>query len=205
MRRLFSTENEDPGLTIDFPWEIKTNSDHYTFYKQQIPAMLIHTGLHNDYHRPSDDVEKINSDGIRQIAQLLFHVVDEAADEPSLAGFRTRAQTETPAAQREAERRIGIAARPVGRSLESRHAGRHGRAVVAVEPGSAAARGGVLVGDRIVQFAGVDTDSPAGFRTIVLARAQSGGGAGAARQEHRADRFDAVAGRQSDAAGDQLA
>ena len=44
-----------------------------------------------------------------------------------------------------------------------------GVTVVAVEPGSAAARGGLAVGDRIVQFAGVDVDSPAHFRSLVLA------------------------------------
>ncbi len=169
MRRLFSTQNEDPELTIDFPWEIKTNSDHYTFCKQQIPAMLIHTGLHNDYHRPSDDVEKINSDGIRQIAQLVFHVVDEAANSPALGGFRTRAQTETPAAQREVERGLGLPASRLGVRWDPNTPAGAGVTVVAVEPGSAAARGGMLASDRIVQFAGVDTESPAGFRAVVLA------------------------------------
>jgi hypothetical protein len=169
LRRLFSTQNEDAGLSIDFPWDIKTNSDHYTFYKKQIPALLIHTGLHNDYHRPSDDVEKINSDGIRQIAQLLFHVVDEAANAPSLTGFRSRSQTETLASQHDAERGLGLPPGRLGVRWNPDTPAGTGVSVVAVEPGSAAARGGVAVGDRIVQFAGVETDSPAHFRTLVLA------------------------------------
>jgi Peptidase family M28/PDZ domain len=169
MRRLFSTENDDPNLTIDFPWEVKSNSDHFTFYKQQIPAMLIHTGLHEDYHRPSDDVEKINSDGIRQIAQLLFHVTDEVANLPTLAGFRSRSQTETPAAQHEAERGLGLPASRLGVRWKPETEPGSGVAIVSIEPGSAAAKGGLAVGDRIVQFAGVDVDSPAQFRPLVSA------------------------------------
>ncbi len=168
-RRLFSSENDDPNLTIDFPWEVKSNSDHFTFFKQQIPAMLIHTGLHNDYHRPSDDVEKINSDGIRQIAQLLFHAVDEAADAPTLGGFRKASQTETPAAQHDAERGLGLPPSRLGIRWNPDTPAGAGVAVVAVEPGSAAAKGGLQVGDRIVQFAGVDVESPAHFRSLVLA------------------------------------
>ena len=119
LRRLFSTENDDAGLSIDFPWDIKTNSDHYTFYKKQIPALLVHTGLHNDYHRPSDDVEKINSDGIRQIAQLLFHVVDEAANAPSLAGFRSREPNRNARRAARCRTRLGIAPRPAWASAGS--------------------------------------------------------------------------------------
>ncbi|HEX4143938.1 MAG TPA: M20/M25/M40 family metallo-hydrolase [Pirellulales bacterium] len=169
MRRLFSTQNEETALAIDFPWDIKTNSDHYTFYKKNIPALLIHTGLHNDYHRPSDDVEKINSDGIRQIAQLLFHVVDEAANAPSLAGFRTRSQTETLASQHEAERGLGLPPGRLGVRWNPDSPAGSGVAVVSIEPNSAAAKGGLKVGDRIVQFAGIETDSPANFRSLVLA------------------------------------
>jgi len=169
LRRLFSTQNEASELAIDFPWDIKTNSDHYTFYKKQIPALLIHTGLHNDYHRPSDDVEKINTEGIRQIAQLLFHVVDEAANAPSLAGFRPRAQTETLATQHDAERGLGLPPGRLGVRWNPDTLAGTGVSVVSVEPGSAAARGGVMAGDRIVKFGGVETDSPAHFRTLVLA------------------------------------
>ncbi|HEY1786334.1 MAG TPA: M20/M25/M40 family metallo-hydrolase [Pirellulales bacterium] len=169
LRRLFSLENETTGLAIDFPWDIKTNSDHYTFYKKQIPALLIHTGLHNDYHRPSDDVDKINSDGIRQIAQLLFHVVDEAANAPSLSGFRSRSQTETLTSQHDSERGLGLPPGRLGVRWNPDTLSGTGVLVVSVEPGSAAARGGVLPVDRIVEFAGVETKSPDRFRTVVLA------------------------------------
>ena len=186
MRRLFSAENDDPNLTIEFPWEVKTNSDHYTFYKQQIPAMLIHTGLHDDYHRPSDDIEKINSDGIRQIAQLVFHVVDQAADAERLAGFRSRSQSETPAAQREVERLVGPAGQPPGRPLESRHAarrggdGRLGRAGQCRRPGRLDhRRSNRRVRGRAGRFAGP-------FPAPGTVGPQSGGGPRDARQKSRA-------------------
>ena len=44
---------------------------------------MLHTGLHDDYHRPSDDADKINAEGLKQIAQLMFNVLVELADAPS--------------------------------------------------------------------------------------------------------------------------
>ena len=40
---------------------------------------MLHTGLHNDYHRPSDDADKINVEGTRQVAALMFNLVVELA------------------------------------------------------------------------------------------------------------------------------
>ncbi|HTU25008.1 MAG TPA: M20/M25/M40 family metallo-hydrolase [Pirellulales bacterium] len=168
LRRLFSTENDATGLGIDFPWDIKTNSDHYTFYKKQIPALLVHTGLHNDYHRPSDDVEKINSDGIRQIAQTVFHVVDELANAPTLPGFRSRSQSETLATQADAEKALSLPPSRLGVRWNPNAAPGTGVTVVSIEPGSAAAKAGLAVGDRVVRFAGAPIESPEQFRSLVL-------------------------------------
>jgi Zn-dependent M28 family amino/carboxypeptidase len=39
-------------------------SDHTSFYLQGIPAIHFFTGTHADYHKPSDDEDKINYDGM---------------------------------------------------------------------------------------------------------------------------------------------
>ncbi len=114
LRQIFSSDNVEPSLLIDFSWEMKSNSDHYTFYKRRIPALLIHTGLHGDYHRPSDDVERINREGLKQIAQLLFLVVDDLAEAPQLGGFREQSQTESPLTQADVEKPLSLPASRLG-------------------------------------------------------------------------------------------
>jgi hypothetical protein len=50
-------------------------SDHSSFYSKKIPVLHLFTGTHSDYHRPSDDVEKLNIAGMRQVADFLVSVV----------------------------------------------------------------------------------------------------------------------------------
>jgi hypothetical protein len=45
-------------------------SDHANFALHRIPVLFLFTGLHADYHRPSDTADKINYDGIRQIVPV---------------------------------------------------------------------------------------------------------------------------------------
>lgn len=54
-------------------------SDHATFYAKQIPVLHFFTGTHNDYHRPSDDVDKLNLEGMRRIHDMAWDIVREVA------------------------------------------------------------------------------------------------------------------------------
>jgi Zn-dependent M28 family amino/carboxypeptidase len=81
-RQLVSRENVQPKLAIDFIWDTKANSDHYPFFRREIPFLMLHTGLHDDYHRPRDDADKINGDGMQLVARLLFRLVLTMADRP---------------------------------------------------------------------------------------------------------------------------
>ena len=49
-------------------------SDHFHFARREIPALFFFTGVHEDYHRPSDHVEKIDTDKAARIARLIFHI-----------------------------------------------------------------------------------------------------------------------------------
>src|SRR5262249_18626326 len=57
-------------------------SDHSSFYSKKIPVLHLFTGTHSDYHRPSDDADKLNIAGMRRVADLLVDVVraTDAAD-----------------------------------------------------------------------------------------------------------------------------
>lgn len=56
---------------------IETPLDHTPFHKKGIPAATFSTGLHADYHRASDDAEKINYAGMLRIFSFLENFVDE--------------------------------------------------------------------------------------------------------------------------------
>jgi hypothetical protein len=50
-------------------------SDHTAFYNRGIPSLFLFTGAHGDYHRPSDDIDKIDLDGILGVTDLVRQVV----------------------------------------------------------------------------------------------------------------------------------
>ncbi|MCA9120962.1 MAG: M20/M25/M40 family metallo-hydrolase [Planctomycetaceae bacterium] len=54
-------------------------SDHASFYGKEIPVFHFFTGTHNDYHRPSDDVEKINVEGMQRVVAMVTDVVEHLA------------------------------------------------------------------------------------------------------------------------------
>jgi hypothetical protein len=55
-------------------------SDHYEFAQKGIPIIFYFDGVHKDYHRPSDTVEKINFDLMEKRAQLAFYTAWEIAN-----------------------------------------------------------------------------------------------------------------------------
>jgi len=55
-------------------------SDHYNFAKKNIPVIFYFSGVHEDYHRPGDDAEKIFYDKMARIGQLVFYTAWEVAN-----------------------------------------------------------------------------------------------------------------------------
>lgn len=52
-------------------------SDHTSFYNKELPVLFFHTGSHENYHRPTDDVENINYQGIEEISNYVFNIIEE--------------------------------------------------------------------------------------------------------------------------------
>ncbi|MEN0048873.1 MAG: M28 family peptidase [Bacteroidota bacterium] len=69
------TYNED-----DDPNRYYYRSDHYNFAEKGIPAIFYFNGTHEDYHRPSDTIEKINFEKMEKIGQLVFYTAWELAN-----------------------------------------------------------------------------------------------------------------------------
>ncbi len=169
LRRLISRQNDMAQLSLDFNWDLKADSDHYTFYSHDIPVVMLHTGMHEDYHRPSDDADKINNEGLKQIAQLMFGTLVELADAPNLDGFRQQARQESRGDQRLRERELPPPPGRLGIRWDETAAQAGTIVVTTVTPGSAADKGGLRVGDRLATFAHREIHDVVQLRVSVLA------------------------------------
>jgi C-terminal processing protease CtpA/Prc len=66
-------------------------SDHTSFYRKDIPVLFFFTGQHKDYHRPSDDADKINYEGELRVIQYINRIISELnKSEQKLAFLKTR-------------------------------------------------------------------------------------------------------------------
>jgi Peptidase family M28/PDZ domain len=65
-------------------------SDHTSFYLKNIPVLFFFTGTHKDYHKPTDDADKINFTGELQVIKYIYHVIDETNKLGKLAFLKTR-------------------------------------------------------------------------------------------------------------------
>ncbi len=74
-------------------------SDHTSFYRKDIPVLFFFTGLHTDYHKPSDDFDKINYEGELMIAKYIERLIDRTSKSPKLAFTKTREQQTTTSAR----------------------------------------------------------------------------------------------------------
>ncbi|HEY1268397.1 MAG TPA: M20/M25/M40 family metallo-hydrolase [Candidatus Binatia bacterium] len=54
-------------------------SDHASFYAKGVPAVHLYTGMHSDYHRPTDDWEKLNIAGMVKVSDVVFTLASELA------------------------------------------------------------------------------------------------------------------------------
>ena len=69
-------------------------SDHTSFYLNDIPVLHFFTGQHEDYHKPGDDVEKINFDGIVDIIRFSERLIVEVDDDGELEFTKTKDESE---------------------------------------------------------------------------------------------------------------
>ena len=75
------------NLTLDYKYDdpkdterIYYRSDHYNFAKHGIPIIFYFNGIHEDYHKVTDEVKKINFNALAKRTQLVFHTAWEIAN-----------------------------------------------------------------------------------------------------------------------------
>jgi hypothetical protein len=75
-------DKSNPAFKIVYDSSGVGPSDHTSFYYQGIPVLFFFTGLHTDYHKPSDDADKINYEGEASVIDYVYDVVSKMSKEP---------------------------------------------------------------------------------------------------------------------------
>jgi hypothetical protein len=65
-------------------------SDHTSFYLNDIPVLHMFTGQHDDYHKPGDDSEKLNYEGMRMIEEYILNIVAELDNNGKITFTKTK-------------------------------------------------------------------------------------------------------------------
>jgi hypothetical protein len=130
-------------------------SDHSSFYAKQIPVFHFFTDVHSDYHRPSDDWERINYDGLANVVRYVEAIALDL--------------------NRSASRPLYVAAEPPRPAGTGRSSGVYmgtvpdfgeqvgGMKLAGVREGSPAAKAGLRAGDVIVKFGKIDIKNLSDF------------------------------------------
>lgn len=140
-------ENLLKSLSTD-ALKIKTDSagvgpsDHSSFYLKNIPVLHFFTGSHSDYHKPSDDWDKINYAGEAEVLKLMIKLIDQLDGQPKLAFLTTKNKAMSSA--RSFKVTMGV--------MPSYTSDVAGLQVDGVTDGKPAQKAGVLTGDIITQI-----------------------------------------------------
>ncbi len=65
-------------------------SDHTSFYLQNLPVLHFFTGQHHEYHKPTDDIEKINFAGLLNVGDYLLALIEKLNTETKLTFMATK-------------------------------------------------------------------------------------------------------------------
>jgi aminopeptidase YwaD len=89
------------GKNKKLPFVIKIDSsgtgpsDHTSFYRKDIPVLFFFTGLHKDYHRPTDDFDKINYMGELAIVNYIYSLIEKENKQNQKLAFTKTRETQT--------------------------------------------------------------------------------------------------------------
>jgi len=119
-------------------------SDHSSFYSKKMPVLSMFTGLHDDYHRPEDDIEKINFGGLDSLTHFTYDIVKHIAMQQNKPTFVEAA--EAPRARSSMSFRVRMGTVP------DYNENPKGMRITGVKVGSPAEKAGLKGGDIITAF-----------------------------------------------------
>ncbi len=142
LERLNATANGN-RFRMSFNQDGLGPSDHQSFYLRDVPVLFFFTGTHDDYHKPSDTSEKVNSAGATRIAALVRDIALSIANEPQRIAF-TKVKTESRPAGRGFRVYLG--------TVPSYGDSNDGLKLDGVRAGSPAEKAGLRAGDVIIRI-----------------------------------------------------
>ncbi|MCF2443187.1 M20/M25/M40 family metallo-hydrolase [Dyadobacter sp. CY345] len=126
-------------------------SDHTSFYLKNIPVLQFFTGTHSDYHKISDDAEKINSEGEAKILNLIAAIVENLDNEQTEPEFLTAGNPHQGATTSNFKVTLGV--------MPDYSFSGKGLKVDAVSKARPAEIAGIMAGDVITKLAGKNINS----------------------------------------------
>jgi hypothetical protein len=122
-------------------------SDHAPFYASDIPVLMFFTGIHQDYHTPADDVDLLNYEGQKRVADFAYDIILDVANQQPAFVFQEAGPKERNTSRRQFKVTLGIMPDVAG-------AEKRGLRVDAVMPDRPAQLAGMQKGDIIVEMDG---------------------------------------------------
>lgn len=149
-------------------------SDHASFYEKGVPVLHFFTGFHPQYHRPSDDAELLNIEGMRRITSLVAEMIVEISESTSRP---VRSQTQSGLTDLSPETLDGILSgqptqlRSVILGVAPKESGDgKGLVIESTVPRSPAAQYGLRAGDVIVRIGETEVTTTRQLQELVRAR-----------------------------------
>jgi hypothetical protein len=105
---LINTTDKKNPFTIRIDSSGTGPSDHTSFYRKDIPVLFFFTGLHTDYHKPSDDFDKINYIGETKIINYISGIVLSPISTNQKLAFTKTRETQTTSSLRSGSVTMGI-------------------------------------------------------------------------------------------------
>ncbi len=160
---IINRRTDELGIPFIPDESAKGPSDHDSFYRKGVPSIFFFTGVHEDYHQPGDDVEKINAEGAAQIVDLVYRIAVDlinGGEAPKYVEVDERAKIFRGTGSPGGPGRAGGVVMGImpSRSDDSELAGWR---VDRVLPDGGAAKAGMKDGDRILSIGGQTVN---GFR-----------------------------------------
>jgi len=120
-------------------------SDHTSFYLEDIPVLHFFTGQHDDYHKPEDDAELVNYQGLLLTADYILALIEELDEEGELEFSKTKEEQES---RRAADYKVTLGVMP-----DYVFQG-EGMKIDGVMDGRPAAKAGIKDGDIVIELGG---------------------------------------------------
>lgn len=135
----------NPQILVKFDSSGSGPSDHASFYRKDMPVLFFFTGSHPDYHKATDDWDKINYDGEKNIVQMIHQLIITNDAKGKLVFTKTREQ----AAGRNNKLKVTLGVIP-----DYGYSGT-GMRIDGVSPGKLAEKLGLQAGDVLLQLGDV--------------------------------------------------